>query len=131
MAGEALEPASADALWQSIRDHGHAFFAQGEAPLWRIALPPASDLTGFGDQLLIDWSGQQVWLRGYPAPATLRARAAAEGGSATLFRGRIEGVDAFPALDPVQSRLHHNLKKAFDPQGILNPGRLYPDAEIC
>ncbi|MGD9299403.1 MAG: FAD-linked oxidase C-terminal domain-containing protein [Thiohalocapsa sp.] len=23
--------------------------------------------------------------------------------------------------------MHQNLKRAFDPQGLLNPGRLYPD----
>lgn len=128
--GKALEPAAADAFWQSIRDQHHAFFAGDEAPLWRISLPPASDPTPFGDRLLIDWSGQQLWLRGHPEPDNLRARAAAQGGSATLFRGRIDGVDAFPPLDPVQARLHRNIKKAFDPHGILNPGRLYPDAEV-
>ncbi|RZU98787.1 glycolate oxidase subunit GlcE [Spiribacter vilamensis] len=128
--GEALEPAVADALWQSIRDHSHAFFAEGEAPLWRVSLPPASAPTSFGDHVFIDWSGQQLWLRSQPDPEALRAQAAAQGGSATLFRGRIEGVDAFPALDPVQSRLHRSIKRAFDPQGILNPGRLYSDVEM-
>jgi len=24
-------------------------------------------------------------------------------------------------------RIHRNLKRAFDPQGLLNPGRLYPE----
>jgi glycolate oxidase FAD binding subunit len=128
--GEALEAAAADAFWQSIRDQRHGFFAGDEEPLWRLSLPPASDLSGFGDRVLIDWSGQQLWLRGHPEPNNLRARAAAQGGSATLFRGRIDGVDAFPPLDALQARLHQNIKNAFDPRGILNPGRLYPDAEV-
>ena len=27
----------------------------------------------------------------------------------------------------ILARLHRGLKSAFDPEGILNPGRLYPD----
>jgi len=34
-------------------------------------------------------------------------------------------VEAFSPLDPIQMRLHRDLKAAFDPAGILNPGRVY------
>ena len=30
-------------------------------------------------------------------------------------------------LPPALAVLHRNLKRAFDPQGLFNPGRLYPD----
>jgi FAD/FMN-containing dehydrogenase len=33
----------------------------------------------------------------------------------------------FTPPDPVVMRLHSALKRAFDPAGILNPGRLYPE----
>ena len=36
-----------------------------------------------------------------------------------------EGV--FATLPPALLRLHRNLKQRFDPNGILNRGRLYPD----
>ena len=61
--------------------------------------------------------------------AAIRASAAAAGGHATLFRAGadwpppIDGV--FTPLSPVVLRLHRNLKHAFDPDGIFNPGRLY------
>ncbi|MDB5864030.1 MAG: glycolate oxidase subunit GlcE, partial [Betaproteobacteria bacterium] len=46
----------------------------------------------------------------------------------TLFRAGSaakEGVSVFTPLDPVQARIQRNLKLAFDPRGIFNPGRLY------
>jgi glycolate oxidase FAD binding subunit len=33
----------------------------------------------------------------------------------------------FHPLAPALMKLHRNLKQAFDPAGVLNPGRLYPD----
>ena len=35
--------------------------------------------------------------------------------------------DAFAPLSPALLALHRRLKKAFDPRGILNPGRLYAE----
>jgi glycolate oxidase FAD binding subunit len=53
--------------------------------------------------------------------------AAAAGGHATLFRGGDKTVGVFQPLSLPLLQIHRNLKRAFDPQGILNPGRLYPD----
>jgi glycolate oxidase FAD binding subunit len=33
----------------------------------------------------------------------------------------------FAPLAPAAARLHRGLKSAFDPAGIFNPGRLYPE----
>jgi glycolate oxidase FAD binding subunit len=57
----------------------------------------------------------------------LRDIAKRAGGHATLFRGPDKSAGAFAPLDPVLMRLHRELKRAFDPAGILNPGRLYPE----
>ena len=34
-------------------------------------------------------------------------------------------VEVFQPQSPVLERLTRNIKSAFDPQGILNPGRMY------
>ena len=130
LGGETMAAADAAAFWESIRDHSHAFFTANAGPLWRLALPPGVAPGRFGDSCLVDWSGQQIWLRGRDDAEALRAEAAAAGGSATLFRGELPGVSAFAPLDDVKARLHRNIKQAFDPHGILNPGRLYPQAEV-
>jgi len=67
------------------------------------------------------------------AAAALREAARAVGGNATRF---IAGGDAntaasrigrFDALTAPLDRIHRELKREFDPAGIFNPGRLYPD----
>jgi glycolate oxidase FAD binding subunit len=35
-------------------------------------------------------------------------------------------IDVFQPLDPSLMALTAGLKRAFDPVGILNPGRMYP-----
>jgi glycolate oxidase FAD binding subunit len=36
-------------------------------------------------------------------------------------------VDVFQPLEPGIERLSRKLKATFDPAGILNPGRMYPN----
>ena len=69
---------------------------------------------------------------GSDAPVVeIRARAAALGGHATLFRARDKavassGLGVFTPLKAPLDRIHQELKQAFDPDGVFNPGRLYP-----
>jgi glycolate oxidase FAD binding subunit len=56
----------------------------------------------------------------------VREAAASVGGHATLFRAADKRVGAFTPLAPALARIHQQLKKSFDPQGLFNPGRLYP-----
>jgi glycolate oxidase FAD binding subunit len=60
----------------------------------------------------------------------LRALAQQHGGHATLFRAARPAdktVGVFTPLDPVQLRIQQALKREFDPAGLFNPGRLYPE----
>jgi len=62
------ELADGASFWQALRDLKLPFFA-GDAPLWRVSLPPATpafDLSGEG---LLDWDGAQRWLRSPVPPA--------------------------------------------------------------
>lgn len=127
--GEAMDTGTAQRFWTSLRDQTHAFFADPQRPLWRVSLPPAADLSAFEGTKLAEWAGQQLWLRDTTDAATLRQTAESLGGSATLFRGVLPEVSVFHPLDRVKRRLHQSLKAAFDPRGILNPNRLYPELE--
>ena len=129
--GERMSEPAARAFWQSLRDHTHPFFDTSAEPLWRISLPPGADLAPFGTTGLIEWAGQQVWLRARTDAQAIRQIATAAGGSATLFRGQLSDVSVFQPLDAVKTRLHQSLKTAFDPHGILNVGRLYPVLEAA
>ena len=125
------ECARDDEPWTGLRDHAHAFFAQardGNATLWRLSVKSTAPFAELGGAQLIEWSGALRWLSGNSVDgARLREWAALHGGHATRFRGANSGDGVFQPLDATQRTLHQRLKAAFDPHGILNRGRLYPD----
>lgn len=125
--GEPLADAQAAAFWtESIREQQHGFFG-GDLPLWRLALPQATAPLELPGPQLLEWGGAQRWLRSAAQPAAIRAVVSRVGGHATLFRGGDRTGAVFQPLAAPLLALHRRLKHAFDPQGLLNPGRLYPE----
>jgi glycolate oxidase FAD binding subunit len=127
--GEVVDAPDADALWRAVREQQHAFFA-GDAPLWRIALPPMAPRLALDGDGLIEWNGGQRWLRSHEDADALRHVAGALGGHAMLFRGgravdRARGV--FEPLKPGVMDISRRLKQAFDPSGVFSPGRMYAE----
>jgi glycolate oxidase FAD binding subunit len=118
--------AGPSSLWDELKEQSHAFFA-GAEPLWRVSLPSTAAPLQLSGRQLIEWGGALRWLKSAASAATVRGAAVAAGGHATLFRAADKSAGAFTPLDPVNARLHKALKAAFDPAGILNPGRLYAD----
>ena len=47
--------------------------------------------------------------------------------NATLFRAADKSAGVFSPLGPALSAIHRRLKRAFDPDGLFNPGRQYPE----
>lgn len=119
---EALDAEHSRAFWVQVREVDA--FVRARGPIWRVSLPPASAWTitkALGGEALYDWGGGLVWLLSPAAPAEVHAEARARGGHATLFRG--EGPATAP-LDPGLAALSARVKAAFDPKGVLNPGRM-------
>ena len=112
-------------FWRAIREQTHSFFAV--RTLWRIAVPSITAPLEIAGTQLIEWGGGLRWLSSTLPAAEIRAAARRAGGHATLFRAADKSPGAFTPLEPVLMRLHGALKRAFDPAGILNPGRLYPE----
>jgi glycolate oxidase FAD binding subunit len=121
LGGEQVDDAGA--FWAAIREQRHAFF-DGDEPLWRLALPSTCPALPLPGSTLVEWNGGLRWLRSGADP---RAAARQAGGHATLFRAARKSGGAFAPLDPVLERPHRALKAAFDPAGILNPGRMYAE----
>ncbi len=117
---------AAEALWQALREHRRQFF-DGDVPLWRLSVPPATSPLNLPGKWLTDWGGAQRWLKTDASANDIRRAAEAAGGHATLFRGGDRASEVFHPLPPALDALHRRLKQAFDPQRILNPGRLYSD----
>ncbi|HEX7043162.1 MAG TPA: glycolate oxidase subunit GlcE [Burkholderiales bacterium] len=109
-------------FWEALREHRLDFFAT-EGPLWRLSVPPATPPMALAGEWLIDWGGAQRWLKTSARATDVWAAAAGAGGHATLFRGGDRAGEVFQPLPPPLQLLHRRLKHAFDPGGVLNPGR--------
>jgi glycolate oxidase FAD binding subunit len=129
--GDVMDPQAATALWISVRDQTHAYFASAR-PLWRLSLPAtvAGAALEQADRVAFEWNGTQAWLGGVEREA-IDLIARTTGGHATLFRrdDATEGVtgEVFSPLPAPLLALHRAVKRVFDPAGILNPGRMYAD----
>jgi len=115
-----------EGFWRSIREQTTSFF-HGDQDLWRISLPPATPPLQISGSCLIDWGGAQRWLRTKCGVTEIRSICKKVNGHATLFRTSISDNMEFQSLDAAMQKLHLRVKKAFDPEHILNPGRLFAD----
>ncbi len=133
LGGERVADEAARAFWADLRELRHPFFA-GDAPLWRLAVPTTTPPLALPGAPLIEWGGAQRWIRGAsltePQPSTVREAMTEAGGHARLFRGAGEAnrnVGVFRPLPAALQTIHQRLKTAFDPHGVFNPGRMYPE----
>ena len=136
-----LDEVSSRALWRAIRDVTPfaAKSRRGDADIWRISTAPAQGakigrtLTDkAGAEILYDWAGGLVWAalpRSDDAHAPLvHATVAAVGGHATLIRAPTAvraKVDVFTPEPAPLAALAQRVRKGFDPQGVLNSGRMW------
>jgi glycolate oxidase FAD binding subunit len=125
LGGEPLADDDGPRFWRALRDQRLPYFASAES-LWRLSLPSVAPPLPLPGAQLIEWGGALRWLAG-GAAAVVRAAAAQVGGHATLFRGGDKSQGVFQPAPAAPMRIQRQLKAAFDPRGVFNPGRLYPD----
>jgi hypothetical protein len=137
LGGEAIDPGwPADPFWAGLRDHRDEFFVGAAKAVEGGATPVAA--VGAADhaaaeavgRTAVEWGGAQRWIC-TSAPAAHAARSGRGRGRARgavprprQERGRLCAAPAAAGL-----RIHRELKKAFDPDGIFNPGRLCPGCD--
>lgn len=114
---------NAGVFWGELRDHRAAFFQPTE-PLWRLSVPSTCKALDLNMPQWIEWGGALRWVRGAADATALRAKVATIGGHVTLFRNGDKSAGVFQPLPPMLARIHRNLKSAFDPENILNRGRM-------
>jgi glycolate dehydrogenase FAD-binding subunit len=136
-----LSEAPSRALWRAIRDVA-PFAATGPSgvrDLWRISTAPSHGaevgralIAGADAEILYDWAGGLVWAA-LPASDNagaplVRATVAAAGGHATLIRAPAAVravVEVFTPEPAALAALTARVRRSFDPQGVLNPGRMW------
>lgn len=140
-ATEELHSTNSIAFWREVRDVMPFSHPGDDRAVWKLSAPPASasglvgELTAIeGAEAFLDWSGGLVWLA-LPAGTdasheAVRAAVDRTTGHATLFRAPEEIRRNVPVFHPqpgAKTMLAQRVKAAFDPKGILNPGRMYED----
>lgn len=120
--GEALN--DAEQFWQDLREQQLKFFTQ-DSPLWRFSICSTAEVLISDVDTVIDWGGAQRWLKGDYEAEHMQQLAAQAGGHATLFSGGDRTAEVRQPLSEIEKQIQKRLKFAFDPEGILNPGRLY------
>jgi len=134
LGGEVIEPPLAAGFWQGLREQSDEFFvgarhalaAAPDARLWRLSVPQTAAPLEIAGEQLIEWGGAQRWLCSTAPAAQVREAAAKAGGHATVFDAQDRSGGVFAPLSAPLERIHRELKRAFDPAGVFNPGRLYP-----
>lgn len=121
MGGEEIDAGN---YWRDLREQSLAFFAPSRA-LWRLSVPQTAAPIAASRAQLVEWGGGVRWISADADAARLRSEVERAGGHATLFRGGDKSVGVFHPLQPAVMKIHRRLKDAFDPAGILNPGRMY------
>jgi glycolate oxidase FAD binding subunit len=137
----ALAEAPSRALWRAVRDVA-PFAAKGPSgnrDLWRISTAPTQGpevgralVEQTEAELLYDWAGGLLWAA---LPASndahapqVRAAVASAGGHATLIRAPVAvraAVAVFSPEAPPLAALSARVRQSFDPQGVLNAGRMW------
>lgn len=144
-AAERLDAADSQNLWRAIRDVA-PLANPPENLIWKVSVAPTAGpkiadaaAKAFPCDALFDWSGGLVWLALEPSPdlgadagaSVLRGAIAQNGGGhATLVRAPAElraRIDVFEPQPDALAALSRRLKAAFDPRGILEPGRLFTE----
>jgi len=124
--GELVDAAQGERFWAGIREQTDPFF-RNDAPLWRISVPSTTPPLKLPGEPLIEWGGALRWICSRADARTVRDAAKRARGHATLFRGGDKSVGVFQPLGPALMKIHKDLKREFDPQGIFNRGRMYPE----
>lgn len=118
---DALDGPHSREFWGQVREV--EAFAGDPRPLWRLSLPPAVGWRGphgLPGDALYDWAGGLAWLLTEEPADKVRAVTRSLGGHALCLRG----APAFGPRDGALGALQDRVKSAFDPLGVLNPGRM-------
>lgn len=125
-------------MWDEIGDVRSLADPQDNI-IWRLMVPPSRSAAMVASiraqseaRGLYDWAGGLVWLSMPPSGdggvRFVRGAAKTFGGHATLIRASDSLRRMIAPIEPpspAEALLAKGLKQAFDPAGILNPGRMY------
>jgi len=129
-----LEVHQSEIFWNKVKKL--EFFSNSKNSIIRIVIPPSESVNliyQFSNRFkyYLDWGGALIWLEAFQLSEemfeSIRRKVVKVGGYVTM----IKNSDYLPYVEDVftinreRFNLSQNIKKSFDPKGILNPGKMY------
>ena len=135
-----VDPQAAEIFWNDLREHKLSLFENlgADQTLYRLALPAACgplSIPGSGNEIILEWHGQQRWIKAPGDEATfnlIKQLASSHGGHATRFKQGANVNPAFQRFTLLSEQTHsqalelvqERLRSAFDPTGVFSTNRL-------
>jgi len=129
-----LELHQSEIFWNKVK--ALEFFSNSKNSIIRIVIPPSESVNliyQFSNRFkyYLDWGGALIWLEAFELSEemfeSIRRKVVKIGGYVNM----IKNSDYLPYVEDVftinreRFNLSQNIKKSFDPKGILNPGKMY------
>ena len=129
-----LEVNQSEIFWNKVKIL--EFFYNSKNSIIRIVIPPSESINliyQFSNRFkyYLDWGGALMWVEAFELSEemfeSIRRKVVKIGGYVTM----IKNSDYLPYVEDVfttnreRFTLSQNIKKSFDPKGILNPGKMY------
>ena len=129
-----LEIHQSEIFWNKVKNL--EFFSNSKNSIIRIVVPPSETINLINQfsnrfKYYLDWGGASMWLEAFELSEqmfeSIRRKVVKAGGYVTM----IKNSDYLPYVEDVftinreRFNLSQNIKKSFDPKGILNPGKMY------
>ena len=129
-----LEVYQSEIFWNKVKSL--EFFSNSKNSILRIVIPPSECVKlvyQFSNKYkyYLDWGGALMWMEAFELSEemfeSIRKKVVKLGGYVTM----IKNSDYLPYVDDVftinrdRFNISQNIKKSFDPKGILNSGKMY------
>jgi glycolate oxidase FAD binding subunit len=142
-AQEELHGKNSENFWNFVSNA--SAFTGNDKPLWKLSIPPVNVvrvMAAITDKMpealyFLDWGGGLLWVEllaeGDDGGESLIRGALDGAGHATLIRGSeaLRGkIAPFQPQPEAIQKINARIKDGFDPENILNPGRMYEHEDL-
>ena len=129
-----LEVYQSEIFWNKVKTL--EYFFNSKNSMIRIVIPPSESvnlINQFSNRFkyYLDWGGALMWLEAFELSEemfeSIRRKVVKAGGYVTMIKNSkyLPYVEDVFTINRERFNLSQNIKKSFDPKGILNPGKMY------